>query len=83
MQGRIGLICAQAFLERALKVNIRSTCRVRIGAAKSKQSWAEVTFKQDACHNDIIKAIVDAINKGEVTTREAAQTMLRELMQRV
>ena len=42
-----------------------------------------MTFKQDACHNDIIKAIVDAINKGEVTTREAAQTMLRELMQRV
>ena len=73
----------RAFLERALKGSIRSTCRVRIGAAKSKQSWAEVTFKQDACHNDIIKAIVDAINKGEVTTREAAQTMLRELMQRV
>ena len=35
-----------AFVEHALKGNLRSTCRVRIGDCESKVSWAEVTRKQ-------------------------------------
>ena len=54
----------QAFLERALTQNIRSTVRVQIPDQKKKESWAEVAQKMHKDHERFAKLIMDNINKG-------------------
>ena len=75
-----GAAVVRAFVEQAHKGNIRSAERVRTPDNPSKVSWAEVTLKQSADYQGIIRKIADAINMGHVKTKDEATRMKEALI---
>ena len=64
---------AKAYLERALKGNIRSTVRVWTPEDPTKRMWVEITSKQHLQHEKIAAELVGAINSGKIKNQSEAR----------
>ena len=68
----------RAYVEHAWKGSVRSYVRVQRGDSK-KVFWAVVSAKQHADHAAIVEKVADAINSGEIESKQAAQRLRDQL----
>ena len=70
----------KASVMRARSGNVRSTLRVATAEDKVQRAWVTIRQVHSARHYEYVLAICEAVKRGQVTSKEHAETMKDELM---
>lgn len=70
----------QAYVERSLKTNPRTTLRVKTEENGKRHMWAEIRESVHKNHYDIICKMKDMIERGLIKSRDEAMSVQAELL---